>query len=259
MKYWLVFKIAILDALEYRFDLLITVFKYSFMVMMMALVWLAVERESGTTVMDREQLVRYYIFAAILYGLSNLHTWYFETDIKDGELSKYLVKPISYFKFYYFFQFGNTLTETGIRFVTLLPISLFFGYTVSVPVANALIFILFLPLVFTFSFNLYSLISTFTFWLTETFAIRWGLTIIFRLLSGTLVPIVYFPKIFQSVSFYLPFQHLAFTPIQIMQNQIATSTGLLSLGILFFWTVAVVIARAALWERGVKEFEGTGL
>ena len=91
-KYLLAIRITAQEVLEYRFNFTIHVLKYSLAVSMMALVWLAIQTETNIEGLTPESTVRYFFFAAILYGLSNFHTWYIEEDIKEGRLSKYITK-----------------------------------------------------------------------------------------------------------------------------------------------------------------------
>ena len=86
-KYLLVIRITAQNILQYRFNFLVHVVKYALAVSLMALVWLAVQVETNIEGLTPESTVRYFFFAAILYGLSNFHTWYVEEEIKQGRLS----------------------------------------------------------------------------------------------------------------------------------------------------------------------------
>jgi len=140
-----------------------------------------------------------------------------------------------------------------------LPILNWLGFLPEFFLNSTILFILFLPIIFFCSFTLFSLISSFSFWFTEVYSIRWSLTVTFRFLSGMMVPIDFFPEFFQKILFYLPFQHLVFTPIRLMQNAISLQKGLESLMILIIWTVFLSVVRSFIWKKGASSYESTGI
>ena len=256
--YLLVIKLQLQDIAEYRLDFIIHLVKYAVMVILMALVWLAVDAE-GSLGIDRGETIRYFFFAAMLYSLSNFHTWYIEEDIKLGGLSKYLLKPIEPHGYYLSKEIAAAVTELFLKVIIMLPILFALGFNFAIPFAAFGLFLLFLPLIFMFAFNLLTSISYLAFWLNDVFAIRWSLMIVFRFLSGVLVPISFFPLVLQDLFWYLQFQHLAYTPIQLIQQNYSVSTGATGLGILLLWTVGIVQARKFIWNTGVAQYEGTGI
>lgn len=258
-KYWLVFAISIQEVFEYRFNFFVHTFKYATMVIMTAMVWLAVIRTNPSVGYTITETITYFVYAAILYSFSSFHTWYIEEDIKMGMLSKYLLKPISPFLYYFSSQSAHAVIETIIKMGVFLPILYTLGFLPSFQIINALLFLVYLPFVFFFSFTIFSLISSMSFWLTDVYAIRWSLTVIFRLLSGMMVPLSFFPENFQRILYFLPFQHLVFTPIRLMQNALTLGQGIDSLKILILWTVFLSAIRIWIWNRGAHSYESAGI
>ena len=259
IKYLVVFKLAAQDVLEYKLDFFLSMTKYALMILMMSFVWGAVEKEGNLGIFTQSENVRYFFFAAILYSVSNFHPWYVEEDIKFGFLSKYLVKPISPNLYYIFYELARTCIETIVKFGIFVPLLYILKLQFSTSLTNILLFFLFFPFIFLFSFQALTIVSTLSFWITEAYAIRWGVTIIFRFLAGLLVPMVYFPLFFQKISFWLPFQHLAFTPIQIVQGKVSIQYSLIGLIVLISWTIVISIMKKILWQKGIHEYEGTGI
>lgn len=257
-KYLKVTQLAVLDLFQYRFDFIVHTSKYALMVMMMALVWIAVQKESQSLSMNLPETVTYFVLAAMLYSLSNFHTTYIEEDIKLGLYSKYLLKPISAFKYYFSFEFGFALFETLAKSLVMIPLLMYMGWLVPLPVGNLLLALLFLPVIFIFAFNQFSLISGLSFWITESYAIRWSLTIIFRFLAGFFVPISFFPPITQRVFFWLPFQHLLYTPVQLISGKLPLSTAAMSFMVLGGWTLVLVWLRLFVWRKGELRYDSTG-
>ncbi len=258
-KYFIVFRLAVQDLLEYKFDFFLHTAKYAFMIIMMALVWIAVQQEGQTTGFDTPQTVTYFFFAAILYSLSNFHPWFVEEDIRLGNLSKFLVKPVSATMYYFSLLASNAVIETTLKLVVFIPLLKILNIPLQFELPRIMLFAVFLPIIFVCSFFLITTISVLAFWITEAYALRWGASIIFRFLAGALVPLIYFPEHLQTFFFYLPFQHFIFTPIQIITNQMSLLTGVQALSILISWTIVIIAIRSFLWRKGLHQYEGTGI
>jgi ABC-2 type transport system permease protein len=258
-KYWLVFKLSVQDIFQYRLDFLIHSAKYASMVLLMTIVWLAVQEESGKQLMTRTDTISYFAFAAILYSLSSFHTWYIEEDIKLGGLTKYLVKPIQPFLYYFTHEGANAVCETLLKAIIMIPILGLMGLLPLVDGLRLFIFMLFLPLAFIYSFHQFFVISICAFCLQEIHAVRWSLMIVFRFLAGILVPLTFFPQVVQRIIIWLPFPHLAFTPIQLLRGNIPINQGINGLLILMAWTILMRCVGVYFWNKGTHSYESTGI
>lgn len=258
-KYLLVFRLAAQELFQYRFDFLASTTKYALMVLMMTLVWIAVAKENPNLPLTNQETIRYFFFSAVLFSLSNFHTNYIEDDIRLGSMNKFLLKPISAFAYYFWYESAPALIETSIKLIVMLPLLWLLGFSFSISLPHLALGMVFLPLIFVCAFTLYSTISGLAFWITEAFALRWSITIIIRFLSGILIPISFLPATAQSIMYWLPFEHLAYTPIQLFQAKISLSQGTTALFILACWTLIILAARYRLWQAGYKQFEGSGI
>ncbi len=259
-KYLLVIQLSIQDAIEYKFDFFVHTLKYAVMVLLMTLLWSAVEKANPTPLLTQNEIVMYFFFSALLYSLSNFHTWYIEQDIKQGTLSKFLIKPVSTTGYYLSFQSASVFIETVLKTVVFLPLLYLLGFSFDTfTLQNILLFLLYLPLIYVSSFFLLSGISLLTFWIIEAYALRWALTITFRFLSGILVPLAFFPTFFQNISFYFPFQHLAYTPIQLILGKVSVSYALQGLLVLFCWLIVFISLHQWIWKKGISGYESTGI
>lgn len=257
-KYWLVYKIGILDILEYKFDFVLNTAKYSLMLIVLAFVWLAAN-QNGATGLSPNQTFSYFFWAAVLYSLSNFHTYYIEDDIRLGTLGKYLLKPISPFLYYLSHQLAKASMETSFKFIVLVPLLSVLGFQWQLDLSRYFLLLAFLPLIFLFSFNVLSSISSLSFWLTEAWALRWSATILIRFLAGILVPISFLPTWFQTWSWWLPFQHLAYTPIQLILGNMAITSAVHGWLILAGWTLATFWLRHIIWVKGLSNYENIGI
>ena len=143
--------------------------------------------------------------------------------------------------------------------ILIIPaILLLIGYKIAVVPERIALVMAFVPVIFTYAYNQFGIITGLAFWINEAWSIRWSLTITIRFLAGILVPVNFFPFWLQKISFFLPFQHLAYTPISIIQGNMDVATGLTSLVILTGWTMVVMAFRTWQWQKGYIRYESTG-
>lgn len=253
------FKLSLLDVLEYRTDFVLSTFKYTMMILFMALVWLSVGRQTDNLPMTSAQMISYFFWAAVLYSLSNFHTYYIDDDIRLGYLSRFLLKPISPFWYYFTVECAKSLLGVILRMVAIIPLIWFFGLSLNMNMTQLGILAIYMSVIFTYSFHQFALISGLSFWINESWAIRWALTVVFRFFAGILVPISFFPEWGQRLSFIFPFQHLAYTPIMYVQHQFSLTTALQGLLVLASWLLILILLRTWQWNAGYREYEGTGI
>lgn len=260
MKTYLrVFYLSLQDIMEYRMDFILTSFKYALTIMLMAMIWVAVDREHPGESFSFAQILNYFFWAAVLYGFTNFHTSYIETDIRTGQFSKFLTKPVKTLWYYFSFQSAKCLVEAGLKMLGLLPILWFFKVQLYASALTACLLLAFIVLSFTFAFFLFHTISSATIWLNEVYAIRYATMTIFRFLSGVLVPLQFLPPHIQHMLFYTPFPHAAFTPIQVLQNQVSLTYALQALGILSMWVVIMFLCNRWVCQKAAYAYEGVGI
>lgn len=247
-----------MDALEYRFDFVVHSIKYSVMIIIMSLVWRAVGEASGDARLVDPTTVSYFFWAAILYALSNFHPMYINEDINKGSLSKYLLKPITPYFYYFSWETGVMVLETILKLVMLLPIMWLLKLPLFFDPIRTAIFMVYMVGIVVFAYALQATIAYLSFWLTQAYAIRWAILVVIRFLAGILVPIWLLPTWYQHISPWLPFQYLAYTPIQLMLFKISINEALTGLVFLAFWCIVMLVIQRVTWVAGLKTNEMVG-
>jgi viologen exporter family transport system permease protein len=74
-----------------------------------------------------------------------------------------------------------------------------------------------------------------------------------ELLSGLLVPISFFPDKLQKVMAVLPFEHIAYTPLQIYLGKLDRAHALEALGTQWLWVVALLVLAHIWWNRASRK------
>jgi ABC-2 type transport system permease protein len=74
-----------------------------------------------------------------------------------------------------------------------------------------------------------------------------------ELLSGLLVPVSFFPEKAQKVMAVLPFEHIAYTPLQIYLGKFDRVRALEALGTQWLWVVALLVLAHIWWNRASRK------
>jgi ABC-2 type transport system permease protein len=74
-----------------------------------------------------------------------------------------------------------------------------------------------------------------------------------ELLSGLLIPMAFFPDKARTVLAFLPFEHIAYTPLQIYLGKLDRAAALRALGIQWIWVVALMLLAHLWWDRASQK------
>lgn len=74
-----------------------------------------------------------------------------------------------------------------------------------------------------------------------------------ELLSGLLIPISFFPGRLQKVMAWLPFEHIASTPLQIYLGKLDRMHALRALAVQWFWVIALLALANLWWSRASRK------
>src|SRR5262249_43416096 len=128
-KYWHVINIGIQNTLVYRVNFLFRSLFGLIPLMAMISLWRAIYAGQGTEVAGYTlaQMVSYYLVVTIVDALTavNEDDWQIAADIKDGNISQFLLKPIDYLAYRLCLFGAGRLIYTLVAF---LPVALFILY-----------------------------------------------------------------------------------------------------------------------------------
>jgi len=74
-----------------------------------------------------------------------------------------------------------------------------------------------------------------------------------ELLSGLLVPMTYFPRPLQKIAAWLPFEHIASTPLQIYLGKLSGAQAAKALATQWIWIAILLWAGSAWWNRATRK------
>lgn len=259
-KAFALFRITLVDLLEYRTD----IFLYTVGGIMRPLVhlaiWLATLASGAAIPMSSENLIQYYLLLLVVDLWTS--TWaapFIMNAIRSGELSMFLVKPLSYG----FHQLTNNLSEKLIKTFYLLPFIalLFFVLKTPFPAIEPFNVILLLPtltMALLMSFLINFLIGIAAFWLDEAKAIDDLFDLIIYFFSGYLFPLSLLPMLVGEIAKFLPFRYILSFPIEIALNQLSREDLVIGFALQIMWLVIIFAVFRLVWSAGIKKYSAVG-
>jgi ABC-2 type transport system permease protein len=170
-----------------------------------------------------------------------------------------LVKPVNY----QWLMMSQSLGFCLMNFLSIVVPSLFvLVFVFKIPI-NTGIGLVFFPIALVFSFILNTTIDyiiSLTSFYTESI---WGISstkdIIILFLSGSLIPLQFFPEAAQNVLKLLPFQAMYHLPLMMLvEPEQSVGSYLTSLGVQLFWVVLILILARLFYKRAVKVLRVAG-
>lgn len=248
------------EGLYYRFDLLLYIFNFIIEITVYVFIWLAIYNNGNQILgMSFEQVTTYYI---LVVSLSPIINWgvndIIGNSIREGEILRELLNPISYFNYYLGIRIGELIESTIVGVLTFGICSLLFGVLLPNGLLNFLFFIIviFLAVIVVYFFELALGMTAF-----YTNSI-WGIEIfkrsIISIFSGMIAPITLFPSFLQKIANVLPFKDCIYTPINIYFGELTNLEVLQVILKQCLWIAILYIIAKFLFNKAVKNLTVNG-
>jgi len=264
-KYWSIFKISFEQEFAYRLNFILWRVRNVFQILLTYFLWSTVFSNPQTQIFgyDRAKIITYVFGIMIVRALVlSARAMDVSTDIAQGDLSNYLLKPLSYFKYWFTRDISSkalnlifATVEFAVLFIILKPPFFFQGNPVAL-----LAFTLAIVLAIFIYFFLLFLISSIPFWAPE---IGWGshflvTVVIIEALSGSLFPINILPLGLQSIVMATPFPYLIYFPVEVYLGNIGGGALIGGLMIAAAWTGVLWFSLKFVWQKGLKVYQAIG-
>jgi len=265
-KYWHVINIGIQNSLTYRFNFLARAVFGLIPLVAMLYVWQKIYagNGAGTTVgtYTLAQMISYYLLTTVVDALTavNEDDWQIAADIKDGNISQFLLKPIDYLWYRLCLFLSGRLTYLA---VAVIPLTLFIlyhhQYFVLPPDWTTLgCFLCSIVLTALLQFFMSYAMAMLAFWVLEVSTFIFILFALEYLASGHLFPLDILPRGLEQALYFTPFPYQLYFPVSIYMGKAAGADLMRGLLVQALWVVATYgIARFA-WRRGIRKYSAVG-
>jgi len=265
-KYLHVIGIGIQNNLTYRFNYLTrTLFSFIPLFAMLSL-WrtiYATKSEghllSGYT---EAQMIFYYMMVAIVDVMTavNEDDWQIAADIREGNISQFLLKPVDYLWYRLCLFFSGRVTFVMTACVPL-AVFIFCFRSYFVPPAGGMAMAAFLfSLVLTalLQFFLSYSMAMLAFWVLEISTFIFILFAFEYLASGHLFPLDMLPPALQHALWFTPFPSMLYVPIGIYMGKLNGNGIALGLLTQLFWVLMMYALARFMWRRGIRHYSAFG-
>lgn len=261
-KYWMIIKNTWDEALVYRLNFILWRVRVVIRFLITYFLWSSIYTGNQNFFgYSREQILTYVL---AVYIVSNFvfatRTQDIGSEINEGKLTNYLLKPINYFASLIsrdasdkLLNFSFTILESVILFLLLKP-PFFFQMN--------LWLILIAVLVFVGSVGVYFCISVLLgfmgFWTTEVWATRFIFIILLDFVAGNFFPIDILPKTVSQILMLTPFPYMFYFPVKIYLGQLGTGEIVQGFLVMLVWVFVLTKGVKLVWKKGLKVYSAEG-
>jgi ABC-2 type transport system permease protein len=259
-KYFIFFKNSISESLIYRTSVFLVFFSQLISTSVFIFLWSAIYREGGQIGdYTLTGLIQYFVLVGFInFAIQGIDiSWRVSEDIRLGNVTNYILKPISYYKTIFSVALGKTCFNFILLSLVIIPLvaggyfsgfNLGIGKISAIALSLAIAFILFTT--FSFSVGLYA------FWAGDGRGFNYAMKLIMLFFSGSIIPLNLLPGYVASVNDFLPFKSIAWVPISLITGKIEPSLATYLPGII--WMPILFSAAYLIYNYALKEYEGLG-
>ncbi len=225
-------------------------------VFLLSMVWTALYRNNGEQAgITLPAMITYATLALLLdliYGVNGAYV--IREKIREGSIAIDLMRPISV----PFYVLADTVGQTlfaSMQIIPALGLSLFIVHLdAPATLGAAFAFLVAVLLGFVVNFFLDLIMATITFWTMEIFGVQLMVQFISSLLSGSLVPLYFFPPgIIQQLAFASPFAAIYNAPLSIYIGKVTGLQIVTTLGTQVVWAFVFGVVALGLWRLGERQ------
>jgi ABC-2 type transport system permease protein len=197
-------------------------------------------------------------YLLVTFLANSMLSWYSETAISskilDGSVAADLLKPIDFQSARFAETLGSSLLEGGMGAI-IIGTFMLFTPGVSIPHSPVIwvLFIVSMLAAMVVKFGVVYLAALLCFWSTGSMGIVWARIAITNLLSGALVPLVFFPDWLENLAMILPFQSIIHTPTVIFLQQADGLEMIQLIAVQCLWGAALWLVGKLMWNWAVRQ------
>jgi viologen exporter family transport system permease protein len=249
-------RVGFVNTMAYRLRYYTGIVTYFIYVSIYYFIWKAIYSHSASIEgFDFSQLLSYVAIGWIIrsFYYNNIDQE-MATQVLEGKLAMDLIKPVNTQWMY----IAQALGESAFR-LTMLTVPTAVVLILVFPVRRpagiesfaAFLFSVFLSFFLVAGINF--AVGTFAVRLKSILGLLRAKYFLLELFSGLLIPISFFPHIFQTIFAFMPFQYISYIPVLLYLGKISGVGILKALGIQIFWVAALVAIGHLFWTWSSRQ------
>ena len=259
-----VFKLGFRKTYEYRANFYMGFISVVFPLTIQYFMWAGLFRasEDGTVFQYLfVQMLEYALFASLVTKIiSSSFVYEISSDIMQGDLAKYLVKPISYFR-YHLMNYMGEKSATVLSSLIII-VAFWIGFMVwrgsTFDIVQLFLFFFSLILGMLLNFIIFYGVCSMGFWMVNASGAIFIITLVGTIVSGGIFPLDIFSKGIQFMLHLLPFPYTSYFPISILCGTVSGHEISEGLCIQIIWIGLTFVIAKIVWKIGLKRYAAVG-
>lgn len=251
--YLYIIKMKLLTSLAYRFEVFSLVFTNFILMFSGVFIWKAAYSGTSGTVdgVSEKQMVTYIVLSFLLSSIfANDVDNQINYKVRDGSIVADFIRPLNPVFSWFMEDVGQSFSALLLQFAPLLIIATaIFHFSLPASPAVAILFIISCILSYTILWLISGITGLLAFWIVELGNMAIVKNVIISILSGSMVPLWFFPESLQTIARYLPFQYTYQTPLSIYIGKTTLNEAAFSLVLQLVWIVILTAVIYAMWSR----------
>ncbi len=208
------------------------------------------------------QMISYYLLITIVDTLTAVYEddWQIAADIKDGNISQFLLKPIDYLWYRLCLFFSGRVTYIAVAAIPLalfvLSLHKFFVLPADWPTLGLFAFSVVMTALLQF-FISYAL-AMLAFWVLEVSTFIFIVFAFEYIASGHLFPLDILPRGLEQFLYYTPFPYQLYFPVSIYMGKVSGAELARGLVLQVSWVLATYLVARFAWGRGIQKYSAVG-
>ncbi len=265
-KYYPFYKASMMDLMAYKAALFTWLIVTFFQVLCTIFLWMAVYKNASSASMNgftMQEMIVYQVFINIFTFVTfdNYTADSISSEIEDGTIAMSFVKPISYRVRFVFTNLGSfTMLALlfGLPCFTIAYLSFYLvGYisvsSVWIFLCHLLLFVVAQIIATMINDSIGYIFGILCFYTTASFGLNQIKTVIISFLSGTFIPLTFFPGVFKDIVNILPFAGMAQNPIMIFLGMVDIKTSLIMIAMSVGWLIVLEFFAFLLFKKASKK------
>lgn len=243
--------------LYYRGDVFIWTLTEAITPLIALAIWFTVTTQRNAVVSPRDTLTYYILAMLVMTSTASWVSYFLTQAILDGEIIKYLVRPVSAF----WEQITDNIITKSLRLVIPIPIAIFifalFPQWFSPSIydhSRIALAISSIALGAVIAFVVDSILATLAFWLEDVHQIIGYHYLFWTIGSGVLIPYIFLPQTIKTILSFLPYRYIVSAPIEILVASSSTTPATTLIAIQIAWIIGLILILRFLWQRGLKRY-----
>jgi len=255
-KYISIFKTDFISALAYKWDFLGSLFLRLITLLSIIFMWNGIYNSGGEFEnYALSDIIVYLLFSTLIFSIfSSRIAFRLSYLIRTGELSIYLVRPISIIKE----SFAVSFSDKIINLIIFFGILIFTTILLSFNIINVILGVLMIFFSYIMYFYMLSCISLLGFWLIQMWPLRALYNAIYTLFGGLVIPLSFFGEKISNIFKYNPFSLIGFSISETIIGKSDHNQIILYFVATSIWIVLFLGIYLIGWKKGLRRYEGMG-